>query len=154
MKRIFSIIIVSLFINLFSPKASAESVVYIIMECDLAIPTVAMNINGKHVCDLELQYKKTTAGLKFYKKVVKKFIFNTEDKFTISYDLTWINEVPHHEEITVNTIDGETYYIQMFRKTMGDSSWQLKPLKEKDALKKLKKTKDYDLLPDYVHPVE
>ena len=42
----------------------------------------------------------------------------------------------------------------MFQKKLGKGSWQFKPLKEKDALKKLKKTDDYDLLPDYVHPAE
>ena len=151
MKKFLTICLTGLFLSIIAPKASAESVVYIIMDYDLAVPSVAMNINGKHVCDLELQYKKTTAGLKFYKKAVKKFIFNTEDKYTISYDLTWINGIPHHEEITVNPIDGETYYIQLFTKSLGNGSWQFKPLKEKDALKKLKKTDDYDMLPDYIH---
>lgn len=154
MKKIFTIGLLSLVFSLFALKTSAECTVYIIMDLDLAVPTVAMNINGKHVCDLELQYKKTTAGLDLYKKAVKKFIFNTEDKYTISYDLTWINGVPHHEEININTIDGETYYIQLFQKKLGKGAWQFKPLKEKDAMKKLKKTDDYDLLPDYIHPTK
>lgn len=152
MKKLFTIGLLSLVFSLFAPKASAECTVYIILGHDVMMPNIAMNINGKHVCDLELQYKKTTADLKVYKKAVKKFIFNIEDKYTISYDAFWV--MPHHEEITINAIDGETYYIQLFRGGLGKKAWQFKPLKEKDALKKLKETEDYDLLPDYVHPAE
>lgn len=156
MKKVLSIIIVGLFISLFSPKASAESTVYIIMGYDASLsgePVIKINVNEQHVCDMNLNLKKRVQDIYSYKKAVKKLIFNKEDTYIISYDLNWYGDVPHHADITLDLVDGETYYIQMFQSSL-KNSFAFKMLKEKDALKKLKKTKDYDFLPDYVHPSE
>lgn len=155
MKNFFTICLTGLFLSLFSPKASAESVVYIIMGYDLALaePSIKMSINEQHVCDMELQLKKAVQDVRIYKKAVKKFIFNTEDKFIFSYDAIGYGSIPRHADITLDIIDGMTYYVQICQNSF-KNGWAFKMLKEKDALKKLKKTKDYDLLPDYVYPAK
>ena len=150
MKKFFTICLTGLFLSLFSLKASAESVVYIIMGADCpVVPTIPISINGEHVFNMDLKLKKTQFDIEIYKRAVKKLVFNTEDKFIISYDYPWFDGM-QHDEIIINAVDGETYYVQLF------SKWnnKFKQLKEKDALKKLKKTDEYDTLPDYVYPKE
>ena len=151
MKKNFTIGLLSLIFSFLAPKASAECTVYIIMGADMPVtPVIPLNINGKHACNIDLQLKKKQSSVEIYKRAVKKIIFDTEDKYIISYDIPWLDGTTLHDEININTVDGETYYIQLI------SKWNMnfKVLKEKDALKKLKKTDEYDLLPDYVHPAE
>lgn len=156
MKKIFSIFLLGLLACLYTPKANAESTVYIIMNYDALLsgePIIKLNVNDQHVCDMELTLKKQTQDFYQYKKAVKKLIFNEEDTYIISYDLNWYGDVPHHADITLDLVDGETYYIQLGQKSF-KNAWAFKLLTEKEAMKKLKKAKDYDFLPDYVHPTE
>lgn len=150
MKKLFTIGLLSLVFSLFAPKASAESVVYIIMGADMpTVSNIPLSINGKQACSMDLKFKEKQFKVNIYRRAIKKIILNSEDKFILSYDIPWVDGI-RHDEITIDAVDGETYYIQLI------SKWNLnfKRLKEKDGIKKLKKTDDYDFLPDYVHPAE
>lgn len=151
MKKLFTIGLLSLVFSLFAPKASAECTVYIIMGGDIAwVSSIPLSINGKHVCSMDLQFKKKQLGkVEIYRRAIQKIIFNSEDKFILAYDIPWVDGI-RHDEITINAIDGETYYIQINMKW----NFNFKRLSEKSALKKLKKQDEYDLLPDYVHPAK
>lgn len=99
---------------------------------------------------MDLQFKKKQLGkVEIYRRAIQKIIFNSEDKFILAYDIPWVDGI-RHDEITINAIDGETYYIQINIKW----NFNFKRLSEKSALKKLKKQDEYDLLPDYVHPAK
>lgn len=145
----------------FTPKASAESTVYIIMNYDTFMPItqngmIKMSIDGEHAFNMQLEPKddkiwyETT---RTYRKAIQKMIFNEEGRFVISFDLVWFGDKPCSDEITLDLTDGSVHYIQMFQRSFSKSG-NFKILTEKEWLKKMKKVKDYTILPDYVYPAK
>ncbi len=136
----------------FTPKASAESTVYIIMGWDVILldpGVINIGIDGKHAFDMGLTLKSTRGIEKnygFYQKAIQKIIFNEEGQFVISFDFVRYCDFHEHDEITLNLTDGSVHYVQMI-----GNRFNFKLLTEKEGLKKLSKSKKHTILPDYVY---
>ncbi|MGM9815487.1 MAG: hypothetical protein ACI304_00305 [Lepagella sp.] len=136
--------------------AYAESIVYLFAKAGNSMD-YQVSCDGVNVCDLNGPTKKTMDGNGMFKipyrvahSCYRKLTFNKEGKvvITVNGDFTQCSNLKHilmKAEYQLDLEDGGIYYLDVKGKGLNDL--QIKPLKEKDALKNMESEKWKELTP-------
>lgn len=138
-------------------SVNAESTIYFFLDKEIGNPEVSsVSINGEVTADMLGPEKKRyepdgvnfNIPMVFYHGCYRKFIYKGEGKVLIQYNYTYrhpknLSTADQAAEIQINVQDGDVHYLELQRK--GLTSVQIKEIKEKDALKKMKKKHCYEL---------
>lgn len=146
MKKLFSLLSLTLGTIMVS---NAESSIYLI-DSYLYKPMDKITINGKVINTPERVPIGNYLQLTKYRKSITKVNVPDDGRVIITRDMTWADK-PYHDEITLDLVDGDTYYIEL----ISGMKSKIKVLKEKDGKKTLEKaqkdTKEWQINPDIIY---
>lgn len=132
-------------------STKAESTVYLLVNAKTTLPTFHVSVNGANSGEITIEtpFIKMLYGLlPRHKKAIRKCIFKNEGKTIISYEYSNKDHTKDwSDSFTLDLEDGKTYYIELVH---GDVKYKIRELTEKEFLKKTKKTKDFEINPDYI----
>lgn len=146
MKKLLSLLSLTLGTIMVS---NAESSIYLIDSYPYK-PMDKITINGKVINTPERVPIGNYLQLTKYRKTITKVNVPDDGRVIITRDMTWADK-PFHDEITLDLVDGDAYYIEL----ISGMKNKIKVLKEKDGKKTLEKaqkdTKEWQINPDIIY---